>query len=176
LDESTRLKKGLLIQQMLIAADVFLQAGTLALYSPVNNEVETELLLKTAGAAGKRVCFPRVVSDTLEFRTVNTQAEMVFGAFGILEPNGGEALGSEDIDLLVVPGIAFDRNGYRLGYGKGFYDRKLALMSQEVVSAGLCYDFQLCDQLPVEAHDQPLDCLVTESGFIPCRKDASGSP
>lgn len=173
-DEKTCREASLLIQQNFIVTEVFRQADTLALYSPVNNEVATEQLFSVARNATKRVCYPRVVGESLEFIAVESLADLVPGAFGVSEPTAGEVV--KDIDVVVVPGAAFDRNGFRLGYGKGFYDRQLAGMQPRIVSVGLCYEFQLCDSLPVEAHDQPLDYVATEARFIPCYKGVAGSP
>ena len=162
------------IQQTLLTAECFSDADTLVLYSPVNNEVRTDQLFATARSEGKRICYPRVNGETLQFVTINSGNELVPGAFGVAEPTGGSVLPASEIDLILVPGVAFDRDGYRLGYGKGFYDRELSRMS--CISVGLSYDFQLCESLPIELHDQRLDYVVTESQLIPCRKEASGSP
>ncbi len=164
------------VQQHLLDSDCFSHAETLALYSPINNEVRTDQLFGAARLFKKQVCYPRVFGKALQFVTVASAAELVPGTFGVAEPRDGSVLSADEIDLIVVPGVAFDRDGFRLGYGKGFYDRELSRMAAAAVSVGLCFDFQLCDSLPVEAHDEQLDYVVTETQFIPCRNVAAGSP
>ena len=176
LEETACLDLSLRIQQRLLAAECFSRAEILALYSPINNEVRTEQLLAVARSQGKQVCYPRVIGDSLQFVVIRSLTELQTGAFGVAEPTGDCLLESRQIDLLVVPGVAFDRDGFRLGYGKGFYDRELSRMTRSTVSVGLCYDFQLCDSLPVEEHDQQLDYVATETQLIPCHKDVAGSP
>lgn len=163
-------------QQQLLNLDSFSRAEILALYSPVNNEVCTNRLLTVALAQGKQVCFPRVCGETMQFVALDSVAELQPGAFGVAEPVGQNVLSVGQIDLIVVPGVAFDRNGFRLGYGKGFYDRELSLVSPATVSIGLCYDFQLCERLPIEDHDQSLDYIATETQLIPCHIEVAGSP
>ncbi len=174
LTETTCLESSRQIQQRMIESDLFSSATTLALYSPVNNEVRTRLLHDCAVEQGKQVCYPRVVGESLQFVAIDSLELLQPGSFRVAEPVSGDALDVGMIDLLVVPGVAFDREGFRLGYGKGFYDRELSRVATATVSVGLCFDFQLCDRLPVEAHDQRLDYLVTETQFIPCGKDAAG--
>lgn len=164
------------VQQRLIGSECFSRAKTLALYSPVNNEVQTDQLLSAALLQGQRVCYPRVCGDALKFVAVTSVESLLPGAFGVAEPQGGSLVPVDGIDLVVVPGIAFDLAGHRLGYGKGFYDRELSRFEQAAVSVGLCYDFQLCAVLPVEGHDQALDYIVTEKRLIPCHKNVAGSP
>jgi 5-formyltetrahydrofolate cyclo-ligase len=176
LDEACCIDMSLRIQQRLLDFESFSCAETLALYSPVNNEVRTDRLLTVALSQGRQVCFPRVDGGTLQFVVVESSGDLLPGAFGVAEPTGEKILPAEKIDLIVVPGVAFDRSGFRLGYGKGFYDRELSRMTESTVSVGLCYDFQLCDALPIEDHDQRLDFVVTETQLIPCRKDVAGSP
>jgi len=162
------------VQQRLVASELFSSATNLALYSPMNNEVRTRLLHDCAIEQHKQVCYPRVVGESLQFVVVDSIELLQPGSFGVAEPASGDVLNVERIALLVVPGVAFDRAGYRLGYGKGFYDRELSRVTVTTASVGLCFDFQLCDRLPVEAHDQRLDYLVTETQFIPCGKAAAG--
>lgn len=156
------------VQQQLLEADSFSSCETLALYSPINNEVRTDRLLATARATGKRICFPRVCDSEMLFVVVGADTVLAAGSFGVAEPKTGEVLSASEIDLIVVPGIAFDRHGFRLGYGKGFYDRELSGRGTSTVTVGLCYDFQLCATLPVEAHDQRLDYIATQTQLIPC--------
>lgn len=162
------------IQQHLVVADCFSSSRTLALYSPINNEVRTDLLFLAARNAGKQVCFPRVCGERLQFVRVDSVGALESGTFGVCEPVAGDLVVADEIDLLVVPGVAFDHSGHRLGYGKGFYDRELAACAVTVTAVGLGYGFQLCQRLPAEEHDQPLDLIATETGLIPCRKKATG--
>jgi len=163
-------------QQRLIDSDCFKAAQVLALYSPINNEVQTALLFDAAGAVRKRVCYPRTHSESLEFVEVAELQALKAGRFGVAEPQTGVPLPVTEIDLLVVPGVAFDRTGHRLGYGKGFYDRELERVTNTTISVGLCFGFQLCARLPREAHDQPVQFVVTESEFLSCRPLGAGSP
>ncbi len=163
-------------QSLLERTSFFAAADVVALYSPVNNEVATRDLHAAAAAAGKRVCYPKVVGEELSFVEVGSLDDLTSGAFGVLEPTAGRVVEVDGLDLVVVPGVAFDRRGYRLGYGKGFYDRFLATAGQwDVFSVGLAFGFQLCEELPVEKHDRKLAVIVTEERFIPCRAGLTGS-
>lgn len=176
LDEASCFDMSLRIQHRLLAFESFSRAETLALYSPVNNEVRTDRLLTVALSQRKKICFPRVSGEALQFVSINSVDDFLPGYFGVAEPVGSDFLAVGEIDLLIVPGVAFARDGFRLGYGKGFYDRELSRMTEATVSVGLCYDFQLCDALPIEDHDQRLDFVVTETQLIPCHKEVAGSP
>jgi len=174
LDEAACRDLSLQIQQRLIDSDCFSRAATLALYSPVHNEVRTDRLLRVAQTLGKRICYPRVCGEQLRFVAIGSAADLQSGTFGVAEPTSGPVLSVEQIDLIVVPGVAFDRSGFRLGYGKGFYDRELSRKGCDAISVGLCYGFQICPTLPIEAHDQALDFLAMETQLIPCHKDVAG--
>lgn len=154
-------------QQRLIASGFFAAARSVALYSPIRNEVATDVLFAAAVAAGKQVFFPRVRAAELEFAAVDRISALQPGSFGIHEPGPAAAVAGA-IDLVVVPGVAFDRRGHRLGYGRGFYDRYLAAAGATMDKVGLCYRFQLLDRLPDDQHDQELDWLVTEDAVISC--------
>ena len=156
------------VQRRLIDSEYFAKAKTLALYDPINNEVATGQIFAAAQELEKRVYYPRVAGDDLEFIEVHTTDELVPGAFGVAEPVSGEMISVAELDLIVVPGVAFDLRGHRLGYGRGFYDRQLAERSVATVAVGLCFEMQLCDLLPSENHDQALDYVATETRFIPC--------
>ena len=156
------------VQQRLIASACFVRAEALALYSPINNEVATEQIFAAARTGGKKVYYPRVVGDDIDFFEVTEVAGLLPGAFGVAEPISAEKISLAELDLVVVPGVAFDLHGYRLGYGRGFYDRRLVEKPIATVSVGLGFDLQLCDSLPVEGHDQGLDFIATETKFIPC--------
>lgn len=153
-------------QAQLLAHPAFMQARTLALYSPIRNEVETGGLLAAALTEGKRVCFPCVVDEHLYFYQVLAQEELQAGCFGVCEPDRrADEIDSGEIDLLLIPGVAFDRQGFRLGYGRGYFDRMLGNGNFSGLRVGFGYDFQLVDALPAEIHDQRIELLVTEKGI-----------
>lgn len=153
-------------QAHLVLSTQFKEAACIALYSPTRGEVDTGLLFSAARQAKKRVCYPRVVGERMVFAEVDDLASLAKGTFGLLEPQEGCGFPVTELDLMVVPGVAFDRTGHRLGYGKGFYDRELHSVGFSGVLIGLCFEFQLVDRLPSEAHDVPVDYLVTEQGLF----------
>ena len=134
-------------------------ARTVLLYHALPDEVSTEALLFEARRQGKRVLLPVVVGDDLELREYRGAGAMAEGAFHIQEPVGEAVDDLSGLDLAVVPGVAFTRQGHRLGRGRGYYDRLLSRIS-EVYKIGLCWPFQLVDDLPAEPHDIPMDAVV----------------
>lgn len=159
---ATCLGLSLKIQERLLAIPEFAAADILALYSPMLNEVFTEEIFTVARRLGKKVAYPRVRENTMDFVEVSDRSHLAPGAFGILEPTGSRVLPLASLDLLVVPGVAFDLAGYRLGYGKGFYDRLLHHREDRGVLVGLCFELQMVGTLPAETHDVRMDLIVTE--------------
>lgn len=137
-------------------------AGAVLLYHALHDEVDTASLLDKGRLLGKCILLPRVVGEELELR-VYTPDTLQRGAFGIMEPTGELFPPSRyaEIELAIVPGMAFDRHGARLGRGKGYYDRLLPLMPN-AYRMGLCYSFQLLDFLPAEGHDVAMNEVVTD--------------
>jgi len=170
LDLRTYLRLSQQVQQQLLDSECFARAETLALYSPINNEVATGQIFSVAKQQGKHIFYPQVNGDRLDFFEVLAATDLLPGTFGIAEPSLGETAPVAELDLVVVPGVAFDLRGHRLGYGRGFYDRQLAGKPMSTTSVGLSFDSQLCELLPVDAHDQALDFIVTETRFIPCHR------
>lgn len=162
----TCLGRSLLAQQQLLQTPEFAAATVVGLYSPVRNEVFTEEIFTAARLAGKTVAYPRVRVDQLDFVVVTQRQELVPGAFGILEPGGVKIVPLAALELVVVPGVAFDFAGHRLGYGKGYYDR--FLQEGQGCLVGLCFDFQLVTKLPAEIHDVRMDLLVTDERTLRC--------
>ncbi|MCK4509003.1 MAG: 5-formyltetrahydrofolate cyclo-ligase [Desulfuromonadales bacterium] len=151
------------IQLRFLQSELFHRAECLALYSAIHNEVLTETVSARAFELGKTLVYPRIKDDDLEFVEVLSLADLTRGAFGVLEPQGDRLRAVEELDLVVVPGVAFDQSGHRLGYGRGFYDRTLSACRADCAKVGLAYDSQLLDTLPVAEHDQKLSVLMTES-------------
>lgn len=113
----------------------------------------------------KRLWFPRIEGTELHFRPVRTVAELTLGTLGIHEPEGGEP--HCRADLILVPGVAFDSEGGRLGRGRGFYDQFLA--QAEGFRVGVCFSEQVVASIPMEAHDHRMDALLTPGGIIYCK-------
>ena len=156
----------LLIQTRFLDSAAYRQAGCIGLYSPMLNEVQTELLARRCLADGKLLSYPRIRGAGLEFVVVSGLGELAPGSYGIPEPTGEHLVPYPELELLVVPGVAFDLSGHRLGYGKGYYDRVLALCRPVLERVGFAYEFQVVAQLPADPHDCRLTRLVTEQRIL----------
>lgn len=130
------------------------EADTLLLYYPLSDEVDVRPLIQEAYQNGKRVLLPVCVGDDLELRLYEGEASLASGAFGIMEPTGPLFAPEDypDIQLALIPGMAFDRVGHRLGRGRGYYDRLLPKLTATMLQ-GICFPFQLVEQVPTDAHD-----------------------
>lgn len=159
-------------QQNLLALNEYHQSECIALYAPVRNETDTAEILVHAFKAGKRVLYPAVCGEHMVFRLVEGLHSLQQGAFGILEPCAvGIDHQADEADLIVVPGVAFDLSGHRIGYGKGFYDRFLQHPGLKAHLVGLCHDFQLlADLIPGEQHDIPMEIVVSDRRVIRMEK------
>jgi 5-formyltetrahydrofolate cyclo-ligase len=137
----------------LLSDGLWRAAGTVLLYHPLPGEVDTTMLLDKALLMGKRVLLPKVVGDELELR-IYTPDSLQQGAYSIMEPTGElfPVDSYHEIELAIIPGVAFDRLGARLGRGKGYYDRLLSQMPN-AYKIGICFPFQLLERLPSEPHD-----------------------
>jgi 5-formyltetrahydrofolate cyclo-ligase len=145
-------------------------AKGVALYAEFDNEIGTTELFYSAISAGKRVVFPAVVDNAMVFRQVSQLTGLRPGYGGILEPIAAyPEVGIKEIDLFVVPGVAFDKKGNRIGYGKGFYDKTLHSLEGIGRLVGLCHDFQLVSEITGEPHDVTMDLVVTDKRVIRTR-------
>ncbi|ACM21932.1 5-formyltetrahydrofolate cyclo-ligase [Geotalea daltonii FRC-32] len=155
------------IQQSFMGSSEFLRAESLALYAPIHHEVDTVALQRRSFFLGKKVLYPVVDGNKLTFRQIHAASDLENGAFGIEEPGEKNIIHlPETIDIFVIPGVAFDINGRRIGYGKGFYDRTLHLLEGCGKFVGLCYDFQLVDEIVGEPHDVTMDLIFSETRII----------
>ena len=157
----------------LINLEEFINADIILAYYPINEEINVIAIVEYALQNGKRVAFPISSKDdhTLTFRFVSRIDELVEGAYSIPEPPlNAELFENADNTLCIVPGLVFDRNGNRLGYGKGFYDR--FLLSFNGISVGLCYSDFLLDMLPTEGTDRKVDIVISnkEEVFV-CERE-----
>lgn len=151
------------IQKRFLCSEWFCRADCLALYSAIHNEVLTDTVARQALEVGKTLVYPRIMGEDLEFVEIQALEELAPGAYGVLEPQGDRPVAAEKLDLVVVPGVAFDEVGHRLGYGRGFYDRALSVCRADCTKVGFAYDSQLLAGLPCAEHDQKLSVLMTES-------------
>ena len=138
------------------------EAQTIMAYYSLPDEVNTHALIDELVAEGKTVLLPKVTgADTMELRRYTGRADLQEGAYHILEPVGEPFTDLSAIDLTLVPGLAFDAAGHRLGRGRGYYDRFLHSKNRPYcVKIGVCFDFQKVDEVPVDAHDIAMDKVV----------------
>ncbi len=139
------------------------QAERILFFYPVKGEPDIIPLLGRAIEEG-RAFLPKVDGEDLTLCRVPSLQSLVPGAYGIPEPQGEEVVSPAWIDLLLVPGVAFDREGFRLGWGKGYYDRLLKRAGG--MKVGVAFSFQVFERLPRDPWDVPVDAVVTEKGII----------
>ena len=162
LDMDTRLREERRINSKLFDTQEWLSARCIALTMSHSFEIDTAPLILHARHLGQRVVVPRTLKDhQMEFVTIDEGTDFTETSFGVLEPNDGKVVQPDQIDLMIVPGIAFTRDGDRLGFGGGYYDRYLQ-MYKEAVTVGYAFEEQLFDAIPSEAHDRRLDFVVTQ--------------
>lgn len=141
------------------AHPAFRAAETVLLYHSLNDEVDTHDFIRK-WSKKKQILLPIVVGNELELRLYTGPEDMQIGSYGIEEPMGETYTDYESIDFIVVPGVAFDRKGNRLGRGKGYYDRLLPHIPS-AYKAGICFPFQLVEEVPAEPHDIRMDIIIT---------------
>ncbi len=147
------LKNGDSFTKLIRGLDCYKKAKTVMIYMPIKGEADV------TGLSGDEKLFltPVTEGDDMYACKVGKMAE---GAFGVPEPEVKESFDKREIDLVIVPGVAFDKKGNRMGYGKGYYDRFLE--KTDAVKVGVCHSFQLVDFIPSEKHDIKMDLIVTE--------------
>ena len=154
----------------------FRDAKTVFVYSSVHSEVQTQPIIRAAWRAGKRVALPVSVKKErrLVFRLASDlEADLLPGMMRIPEPKAScPRMNLEEAECIVVPGIAFDRRGHRIGYGAGFYDRFLRQVPR-APRIGLAFEVQLVASVPHADHDQHMNFIVTERRAIRCRREAT---
>ena len=161
LSEAEIAARSAVLAEKLCHAPQYLSAKALYIYLSFNQEVRTKPIIERAWAEGKRVAVPKVFGDELRFIWLERFDQLTAGFFGIEEPAADGPVADDPAALIVLPGLAFDREGRRLGYGGGFYDRYLRAHPGHPTLA-LCYDFQLLPHLDAEAHDIPADAVLTD--------------
>lgn len=154
------------IRYKLEGKKAFKDAETIMMYISAYKEPETLPVIEHLLENGKRVIVPvsSTETNTIVPTYIESISELEKGAYGILEPTIIRPVNKDDIEVIVIPGIAFDMHRNRLGFGKGYYDKFLEDTNAKKIA--LCYDFQIIDDLPVDEHDIPMDLILTEEGEV----------
>lgn len=162
------IEMSLRVAHQVVALPEFLNAQRVMCYASMPEEVQTQTLHNAITQCGKTLCLPAVRADErMEAVVISGDTEFHTDSMGIRTPLNGEVMAPEKLDLVIAPGLAFDKNGTRLGHGKGYYDKFLSACDCPVI--GLSYDVQMVDHIVPHDHDVPMDKIVTETAVYDCR-------
>lgn len=154
----------------ILASDALGAASSVMLYAPIRGELDISEVARAALAGGKHLCYPRMDWAARRFqpvRVADPSCDLIPGRYGIPEPRAeAAAYPTDKLDLILVPGLAFDLRGHRLGRGAGFYDRFLADPALAAATCGVCFELQIVGSVPVEDWDIPLNFIATEDRWI----------
>lgn len=163
------------ITSHVLQLEAFKQATTILLYMSFRSEVETKDLIAKCLSMGKIVALPLVndkKTDLILVKVLSLTEDLSLSSYGILEPinRSDRVIDISAIDLVLAPGVAFDLQGNRMGYGAGYYDRLLSSKPPHLKVWALAFDVQIVPSIPHDDHDQPMDGIITESGLTLCRR------
>ncbi|MBQ8359628.1 MAG: 5-formyltetrahydrofolate cyclo-ligase [Oscillospiraceae bacterium] len=147
------------LTQLFLACPQYAQAKTIYGYLPYNQEVRTVPILEQALADGKRVAVPKIYGDEMRFIYMTDLSKVEKNQWGIPEPVADEPEGDDPTALVLMPGLAFDPAGHRIGYGGGYYDKFLEKEPGHPTVA-LCYEFQMLPAIETDEYDIPVDCVL----------------
>lgn len=161
-----RAKSSRSIEKKFLKTDYYINSENILIYFPFRSEVNTTRIIKKALEDRKKIILPRVYNNKLKlFFVTNPSEQLEKGSYNIMEPITVlcRPAKTSDIDVAIVPGISFDRDLNRLGYGGGYYDRLFKNIPERVKKIALCFDVQVSEKIPVSRHDIRVDMLITES-------------
>lgn len=157
--------------QRLITLPAYKKAKTVFTYLAYKNELNTNALIQNAWQQGKTIVVPicQKKDKTLLLSRLNSFNDLVVGNYNIFEPKQThiDPISTDELDLVILPGLAFDLEGNRLGYGGGFIDRFLPTLAPTCTKIALAYDFQILPIIPTQEHDIPVDIIVTDKDIYP---------
>ncbi len=155
---------------ILLSDEIYKACKCIMLYMPLGKEADTTSIIGKAYDDGKRVVFPVTDGNNGAITPVYAQRDTSFikGAFSVMVPDSEDIAEAGDIDVILVPGVAFDRKGCRIGFGKGCYDRLLS--GYNGIKVGFCYSEQMCESIPKDRYDVCMDYIITQDGIIDCRE------
>lgn len=168
LSDEDRAARSLAVARAVLALPEVASARAVMVFSSFGSEVDTAPIVEALLADGRRVALPRIEQGNIVPVDYRTGDPMRPAAFGMDEPAGHDIVAPDELDVVVTPGLAFDRHGYRIGYGGGFYDRLFLKTRADVLKAGICFATQLVGPLPHGGHDVPVDLIVTDAGVVRC--------
>jgi 5-formyltetrahydrofolate cyclo-ligase len=160
--------KSRIITDALLKSDEYREAETIFIYYPFRKEIDTREIIKDALAKNKKIALPKVSGSEIKiFFITGVKKDLKPGSFDILEPDISRCQEADlkSIDLVIVPGLCFDLNFNRLGYGGGFYDRILEKLDKKVKKIALAFDLQIFNNVPACSHDKKVDIIITESNI-----------
>lgn len=161
-----RKKRSKIIAEKFFGTAYYNNSNNILIFYPFRSEVDVTIIIRHALKNKKNIILPRIHDQELKlFYVDNLKKQLERGAYGIMEPIIGLCRPAKisDIDLVVVPGISFDKNLNRLGYGGGYYDKLLLHIPEGVKKIALCFDIQVVDSIPVSEHDIKVDILITDT-------------
>lgn len=164
------------IFKRLITMDIYKNSAAIMAYIDFRNEVETMPLIEHCLSENKRVVVPVCIKENHELllsELKDPQRELTPSTYGVPEPAPEylRPFPKEDLDLILVPAVAYDEQGFRIGYGAGYYDRFFGGLTRKVPSIGLAFELQIIDRVPTEPTDRPVDYIITEKRLINCVKE-----
>lgn len=161
-------EKDAFIRENLICSDFYLDTKTVLLYAALDDEINVDECITDALMLGKQVALPVCINEKgdMKFYYIKSMSDLNTGFFGVREPDVSKCKEATDFSdsICIVPGIAYDKCGYRLGYGKGYYDR--FMQNSTSLFIGLCYNELVADELPIGEYDVPVKYIITENGFM----------
>jgi len=162
--------KSILIQNHLFSLDEYQKARTIMYYVSFDNEVNTHEMIIASLSTNKTILVPLTDKQNLTITpsVIHAWEDLTPGDYGILAPSHEQALPVSIIDLIIIPGVGFDRTGNRIGHGKGYYDRLLS-KTTHAIRVGLAFEFQVMDSIPTDTHDIIMDLIITEQQIIRCQ-------
>jgi 5-formyltetrahydrofolate cyclo-ligase len=152
--------------ERLLALPEVREARTLAMFSSFGSELDTAPMIELAHAEGRRVVLPYLEGSAMEVAEHRPGEELVRSSYGAMEPASRVAVDPAEIDVVVAPGLAFDRAGRRLGYGRGYYDGWLRRVGEDAFLIGVCFSAQVVDRVPATSSDERMDVVVTDREVI----------
>ena len=172
LSDEERRSRSEAICRYFLALNSYRYADTILLYAPLKYEIDNQIILEDALKKGKKIAYPRCIEDNkMVYHYITSKEQLLSGKYGIMEPSSDLPVYNNENDhpICILPALVYDKKGYRLGYGKGYYDRFLS--GFRGIKVGLVYSDFIIDTVPKGRFDLPSDLIITEKGVISFAKN-----